>query len=236
MLALVLAASLFQKIPIEGNTHHVQGICVEANRLYLTSVDRTARRGILSVYELPSGRLLRSIDLQQGDLFHPGGLDHDADSLWIPVAEYRPNSRTVVQRRSKQTLELLSSFEIPDHIGALAASPTELTLVNWDARHFYTTTLDGRITAKRPNPNPTRYQDIKYRAGAIIASGLLPKPQKGGAVEWLDPETLTPLDRIPFALTDRNTPFNNEGMDLRDGILYLLPEDTPSRLFVFSLQ
>lgn len=235
MLALLLAASLLRTVSLQGDTHHVQGIAVDEGRLYVTSVDRAARKGFLSLYDLQSGRLLRSVELQQGALFHPGGFDLDDNSLWIPVAEYRPASRAVIQRRSKQNLELLSSFEIPDHVGALALSPSSLTLVNWDARTFYTCSLDGKILLKRPNPNPTRYQDLKFRYGALVASGLWPKPHKGGAVEWLDPETLAPLQSVPFALTDRGTPFTNEGMDLRDGMLYLLPEDAPSRLFVFSL-
>jgi hypothetical protein len=33
----------------------------------------------------------------------------------------------------------------------------------------------------------------------------------------------------------RVTPYTNEGMTLRDGVLYLLPEDEPSRLFRFRL-
>lgn len=235
MLALLLAATLLRTIDLQGNTHHVQGIAVDDNHLYVTSIDRAARKGTLSLYELPSGRLLRTVELQQGALFHPGGFDLDDSSLWIPVAEYRPSSRTVVQRRSRQTLELLSSFEVPDHIGALAVSPSQITLVNWDAREFYACAHDGKVLGKRSNPNPTRYQDIKYRYGTLVASGLYPKPRKGGAVEWLDPETLAPLESIPFALTDRNTPFTNEGMDLRDNLLYLLPEDAPSRLFVFTI-
>lgn len=235
MLALLLAASLLHTISLEGDTHHVQGIAVDEGRLFVTSVDRAARKGFLSEYDLTSGRLLRCIEIQQGDLFHPGGFDVDDTSLWIPVAEYRPNSRAVIQRRSRQTLQLLSSFPIPDHIGALAVAESTLTLANWDSRAFYTCSFDGKILQKRPNPNPTSYQDIKFRYGTLIASGLYPKPRKGGAVEWLDPETLTPLQSIPFGLTDRGTAFTHEGMDLRDNLLYLLPEDSPSRLFVFSL-
>lgn len=236
MLALLAAAALLQTIPLEGDTHHVQGIAVDNNRLYLTSVDRAARKGFLFEYELPSGRRLRSVELQQGAMFHPGGLDQDDTSLYIPVAEYRANSRALIERRSKQSLALISSFEVPDHIGALAVSSTSLTLVNWDARTFYTYSLEGKLISSKPNPNPTRYQDIKFRYGAIIASGLLPKPHRSGLVEWLDPESLMPLDSLPFDRTDRNTPFNNEGMDLRDGLIYLLPEDSPSRLFVFKPQ
>jgi len=235
MYALLAALTLLQTIALEGDTHHVQGIAVEDNILWVTSVDRATQKGFLFEYALDTGRRLRTVELQKGDAFHPGGFDHDDNSLWIPVAEYRPNSRTTIQRRSKQTLELLSSFEIPDHIGCLAIHSSSLTAANWDARKIYTFTLDGKQQSVRNNPNATRYQDIKYRHGTIIASGLFPKGRAGGAVEWLDPETLMPLRVEPFALTDRGAPFNNEGMDLRHSRLYLLPEDAPSRLFIFHL-
>ncbi len=232
---LLIALPLLQTIALEGDTHHVQGIAVEGNTLWVTSVDRAAQKGFLSEYALDTGRRIRSVELQKGDTFHPGGFDQDEESLWIPVAEYRPNSHTLIQRRSKQTLELLSSFEVPDHIGCLAVLSSSLIAANWDARKFYTYSLDGKQQSVRNNPNLTRYQDIKYRDGAIIASGLYPKGRTGGAVEWLDPETFMPMRTESFALTDRGTPFNNEGMELRDNRLYLLPEDSHSRLFVFDL-
>ena len=233
---LLLAAALVQTITLQADVHHVQGIVVDGDHLYVTSVDRDAHKGLLSEFSLPSGKLTRTVEIQQGDLYHPGGLDHDATSLWIPVAEYRANSRAVIQRRSKKTLELLSSFEVPDHIGALALSPESVYLVNWDARDFYNYSLAGRLLSKSPNPNETRYQDIKFREGVVVTSGLHPKPTPGGAVEWLKPETLAATRKLDFQLTDRGTPYNNEGMDLVGDRLYLLPEDSPSRLFAFSIR
>ena len=232
---LLLAATLLQTITLQADVHHVQGIVVDGDHLYVTSVGRDARKGLLSEFSLPSGELIGSVEIQQGDVFHPGGLDHDATSLWIPVAEYRANSRAVIQRRSKKTLELISSFEVPDHVGGLALATASVHLVNWDARDFYSYSLDGKLLSKSPNPNGTRYQDIKFRDGMLIASGLNPKPTSGGAVEWLKPGTLSSTRRLEFQLTDRGTPLNNEGMDLVGDRLYLLPEDFPSRLFVYSL-
>lgn len=236
LLLLAFALSLVQTVPLEGDTHHVQGIAIDGSRLFVTSVDRPARKGFLSEYDLASGRRLRTVELQQDSLFHPGGIDQDDSSLWIPVAEDRPGSRTVIQRRAKETLALLSSFGVPDHIGALAVSSTTLFLVNWDARQIYTFSLDGHLIARRANPNSTRYQDIKYRYGALVASGLHARPANAGAVEWLDPATLLPLQSEPLRRTDRGVPYTAEGMDLRDGLLYLLPEDAPSRLFIFRLE
>ncbi len=233
----LLALTLLRAISLEGETHHVQGVAVDDSRLWVTSVDRTAGKGWLFEHEIESGKRLRAMEISRTTLIHPGGFDHDEDSLWIPVAEYRPDSRSIIQRRSKETLELLANFEVPDHIGALAVLPEGLLLANWDARKFYLYTRDGKLLWTRPNPNPTRYQDIKRRYGAIVAAGLAgPGGDARAVVEWLDPETLRPLEREALGRTDRGVPFTNEGMDLRDGRLYLLPEDSPSRLFVFRTE
>jgi hypothetical protein len=226
-MLLLAAATLIGTVALEGNTDHVQGIVVDGPTLWVTSVDRGASKGWLFEYELATGKRLRAVELQQGTMFHPGGFDAGDDSLWIPVAEYRPSSRAVIQKRNKLTLAVEAQFEVPDHIGCLTLSGGKLVGANWDARKFYEWSPDGKQLSVRANPNKTRYQDIKQRYGTLIASGAV--------VEWLDPETLLPLDRFDPGRTDRNTPYANEGMDQRDNLLYFLPEDAPSRLFVFRL-
>lgn len=231
---LLFALPLLRVVLLEGETHHVQGLVVDGGRVYLTSVDAAARKGFLFEYELATGRRLRAVEVQTASMIHPGGMDDDGDSLWIPVAEYRPGSRSVIQRRSKATLELLGAFEVTDHIGALAVLPEGLLLANWDARQFYLYTREGKLVWTRANPNSTRYQDMKRRYGAIVASGLRGRGAAAAAVvEWLDPETLRPLQSETLGRTDRGVPLTNEGMDYRDGLLYLVPEDAPSRLFIF---
>lgn len=234
---LLFLITLMRVLPLEGDTHHVQGMAIDDGKLYLTSVDRAARKGFLFEYDVATGQRLRAVELQTGELYHAGGMDQDDDSLWIPVAEYRPESRTVVQRRSKQTLEMVASFEVPDHIGALAVVPEGLLMANWDSRRFYLYTREGRPVWSRPNPNVTRYQDLKRRYGAILASGLRGRGSAAAAViEWLDPATLRPLQSETLGQTDRGVPYTNEAMDYRDGLLYLVPEDSPSRLFVFRME
>ncbi len=218
---------LISTITLEGQTHHVQGIAIDGNLLYVTAVDRAASKGWLFEYELSTGKRLRSVEIQQGPRFHPGGFDIDGDSLWIPVAEYRRESTTVIQRRSRATLELLSSFEVSDHIGCLTWTGSRLIGGNWDARKLYEWAPDGTQLQVRPNPRPTRYQELKSRYGALIGSGP-------NAIEWLDPETLRPMRILDAGATDRKIPYTQEGFDFRDGLLYLLPEDAPSRLFTFD--
>jgi len=236
-LLLWLAISLLRVAPLEGDTGHVQGIAVDEGRLFLTSVDREARKGRLLEFDAETGKQLRAVELQTGEMYHPGGIDVDDEAVWVPVAEYRPESRSVIQRRLKSSLELAGSFEVADHIGALAVLPEGLLLANWDARKFYLYSRDGKLIWTKPNPNPTRYQDMKRRYGAIVASGLRGRGAAAQAVvEWLDPETLRPLENQVLGRSDRGVPLTSEGMDYRDGRLYLVPENAPSRLFVFKLE
>lgn len=222
-------------IPLRGTLHHVQGIAVERERLWVTSVDSGARKGWLHLYRLPDGVLLRQVEVQShaGDQFHPGGIALDGNVVWIPVAEYQRGGRSTIQRRDKRTLQLLGSFEVDDHIGCIAAGGDRLIGGNWDARQIYYWAPDGRLLAKRDNPHATRYQDMKLAGGLLVASGVTSADE--GAIDWLDPETLDLRRRITAGKTDRGVRYTNEGMDVRDGRLYLLPEDGPSRLFVFAL-
>jgi alpha-L-fucosidase len=226
--------SLQRIVALEGDTHHVQGIETDGVKLWVTSVDRNTRKGYLLEYALATGKRLRAVEVQQGDLYHPGGLSGDATSLWLPVAEYRRDGRSVVEQRSKVTLNVLRRFEVGDHIGAVAASAGHLYGANWDARRLYTWTFDGEEVDARANPHATRYQDLKFAGGRLVASGLT--AAKEGAVEWLDPTTLEAGQRITAPATERGVPFNQEGMAVRGNTLYLLPEDAPSRLFVYSLE
>ena len=50
------------------------------------------------------GRLLQDVVLGEGDAYHPGGIDFDGRSVWVPVAEYRPNSAAIVYRLDPATL------------------------------------------------------------------------------------------------------------------------------------
>lgn len=233
MFLRLAALTLLGVTLLEPPTHHVQGIDVEDGSLWVSSVDRAAQKGFLARYELSSGRRIAVAEVQDGDRYHPGGIQLDGDFIWVPVAEYRRDSTTVVQKRHKLTLALVEGFEVADHIGCVAVAADVVWGGNWDSTHLYRWRRDGTLIDKRSNPTGTRYQDVKWMDGAIVASGL--REAGEGAIEWLRPGDLTLLRRITTGTTDRGVAYTHEGMTVRDGILYLLPEDDPSRLFRFQL-
>jgi len=221
------------EIVLQAALDHVQGIDVEGDSLWVSSVDRKGKHGFLHLFDRSTGRLLAHVSVERGARYHPGGIARDGDAIWVPVAEYARASSALIQRRDKRTLALLSEFEVDDHIGCIAAGET-LVGGNWDSRIFYEWSRDGRLLRQRPNPTPNAYQDLKRVGDALVGSGKLAAEQ--GAIDWLDPETLALRRRIVTGKTDRGVLFTNEGMTIRDGTLYLLPEDGPSRLFVFRLR
>ena len=222
-----------QIIPLDGPLHHVQGIDIEIETLWVSSVDKDRRTGHLYRIALPSGKILQHTEVQDGPRYHPGGLSLDGEDLWLPVAEYRRSSTAQIQRRDKRTLRLLQSFPVADHIGCIAASSVKLYGGNWDSLDTYEWSKKGANTSKRTNITGTRYQDMKFAGNRLIAGGLRSKTQ--GAVDFLDPNSLDLRRRVDLGVTDRGVVFTNEGMAIKGATLYLLPEDDPSRLFSFKL-
>lgn len=221
-------------LPLEGETFHVQGIEIGAARLWVTAVDSRAHKGYLFEYSLPAGKRLRAVEIQDGPRYHPGGMAGDETSLWIPVAEYRRNSTAVIQRRDKTTLEVTSQFQVPDHIGCVAVEGDTVVGGNWDSRELYVWNRRGELQRKLANPSSAAYQDMKFNAGRLVASGLL--PGRAGVVDWLDFPSLVLNRRLPLGKTDRGDSYAREGMAIQKGRLYFLPEDGPSRLFSFELE
>jgi hypothetical protein len=224
---------LIRVLELRSETDHVQGIDFDNRRLWVTSVNTQNRTGSLQEFSIASGERIRGIRLDLGERFHPGGISADRGSLWIPVAEYRRESSSVIQQRSKRTLEVEFQFDVTDHIGCVAATPDGLIGGNWDSRQFYIWDRRGHLLRKAVNPTGNAYQDLKFAGGRIVASGLL--PDRSGAIDWLDYPSLRLVRRINAGNTDSGIPYTREGMAIRGGRLLLLPEDSRSRLFVFDL-
>jgi hypothetical protein len=216
---------------IRDDLHHVQGIDVDGGMLWISSVDAPARKGYLTKVELASGRTISQVEIQDGKRIHPGGIALDGDSIWVPVAEYHRGGPSWIERHDKRTLKLVSRFEVADHIGCVAASDRELVGGSWASRTIYRWKKDGSQISRLANPIATEWQDLKIAGRKLFASG--PASKTEGAIEWLSlPEFLLER-RVTTGTTDRGVLFTQEGMTIRGNRLYLLPEDAPTRLFVF---
>ena len=224
---------LVKVLELKGALYHVQGVDLDSRRVWVTSVDAPNRKGYLHEFSLVTGALLRVREVQDGDRFHAGGIATEAKSIWIPVAEYSRNSSAVIQQRSKRTFELEFQFDVPDHIGCIAVTPEFLIGGNWDSREFYIWNHRGKLIRKVPSSTGNAYQDMKFYSGQLVASGVL--PDRAGAVDWLDLRSLRLLRRLSAGVTDRGVLFTREGMAITADRLLLLPEDGPSRLFIFKL-
>jgi beta-lactamase class D len=219
-------------IELKAGMDHVQGIEVDGDRLWVTWVDRKNKTGHLGEFELSTGKLIRSVPVHNGERYHPGGMAGDGDWLWLPVAEYKPRSSAVIQKRSKKTLALETEFSVPDHIGCVAVDGDRVYGGNWDSLQMYTWDRDGRLVETRNNTSGTSFQDVKAQNGELIGAGLRPD---GGSIDWLDAKTLRLNRRLFAGKTDRGVFSTHEGMAISGDWLYLLPEDGPSRLFVFKI-
>lgn len=221
-------------IPLRARLHHVQGIDVEGDTLWVSSVSASAGKGYLSMFDLSSGKLISQVEVQDGRRIHPGGVALEGDSVWVPVAEYDRDGPTTVQRRDKRTLALLGAFTVEDHIGCIAATNGYLVGGNWDSRLLYRWSRSGRELSRLQNQRNTAYQDIKIVNGRLVAAGVVSREE--GAIEWLSMDDYSLISRIQVGKTNRGALYTREGMACRGGRIYLLPEDDPSRLFVFTPQ
>ena len=180
-------------------------------------------------FRASDGGQVQRVEVQDGPRYHPGGLGRLGDTLWLPVAEYRRASTSVIQGRDAKTLAVRSSFPVADHIGAVAATSAALIGCNWDARMFYEWTLDGRQSQAVEHDGAARYQDLQWTSDGLLAGGLLGDQ---GVVDLLEWPSLDLKERIVVGKSDRGTVLTAEGMAISGSELLLMPEDDPSRVFV----
>lgn len=188
-------------LDLDFETYHPQGFARVGDRLYLSSVevieppvrypqpvdgyDRSPGRGVGHLFELDlSGRLLRQITLGEGTMYHPGGIDFDGRSLWVPVAEYRPNSRSIVYRVDPRSLRATEAFRFNDHVGGVVRDPRTGRVhgVSWGSRKLFAWTERGRPL--RGGLNESHYVDFQDCAaagpGKAVCTGLTEFPIASG--------------------------------------------------------
>ena len=224
------------EIPLRFNGYHTQGMVKVGEYFYMSSVE--VIRGTTR-YEQPQGKLDRDVGEGRGHLFkfdkegnllhdlligegatyHPGGIDYDGKYIWVPVAEYRPYSFSIIYRVDPETMQAVEAFRFNDHIGAIVHNTDDHTLVgaSWDARELYHWTLDGQGKITNANiPSELQgverrsyyvaFQDCKYIGGHLMfCSGVRSfKNETGsfrlGGWEILDLRDNRPVQQIPVTL------------------------------------
>jgi hypothetical protein len=269
---------LVESVPIRFTTHHPQGLVKIGDTLFVSSVevkvrtrrfprpvdgyDRDAGDGVGHLFKIDmSGSLIADLRLGEGAVYHPGGIDYDGTNIWVPVAEYRPNSRAIVYRVDPATMKATESFRFADHIGAIVRNADENTLhgVSWGSRRFYRWTLDARgrvIDADTPPErlrtlNPSHYldyQDCKYAGrGRMLCTGVAEMrqtpdaaPFRLGGIDLVSLADGRPVHQAPVLL------WTAGGLDMTHNAVwiestaaglraYFLPEDDRSTLYVYEV-
>ena len=225
--------------------------------------DRDTGEGVGHLFKFTmQGQLLADTKLGEGTIYHPGGIDFDGKHIWVSVAEYRPNSRSIVYRVDPQTMKATEVLRFADHIGGIVRNTDDNTLhgVSWGSRRFYRWTLDadGNVTNPDVAPatlrtlNPSHYvdyQDCKYvRARRMLCSGVTEirsspesPPFRLGGIDLVSLEDGRPLHQVPLLL------WTPAGMDMTHNPVwieatttglrgYFMPEDNKSTLYVYEVE
>ena len=218
---------------LNGRVYHVQGLDLDSEHIWITSVDAPNRKGYLHQFSRATAKFEREIEVTDGPRFHPGGFSIHGDSIWVPVAEYKAHSTAVLEEIDKHTLAIKRKIAVADHVGCVAVSQDNLIAGNWGSRQLYILDFDGKQLRIVDNAESNQYQDMKFVDGMLVASGTF--DHSNGAIDWLEWPSMKLVRRLRSGMTDRGVPYTAEAMALAGRDLYLVPEDGPSRLFHFVL-
>jgi hypothetical protein len=218
--------------PLPHETHHVQGLCVDEDSYWITSVQREGKRGWIFRIDRKTGEIATQREIQRDAQYHPGGMQLVDGTLWVPVAEYRPRSTSTMLQLDPRTLKTKGSFAIEDHIGGAAADGKgRVFAANWDCRTIYVFDTQGNEKQKLTNPTGVAYQDFEWHDGHLWGTGQWKQPDKmpQAVVDVLDPFEGKLVQRYTLEGTLRSGGgnFAREGFCKLGAALFLLPEDGP---------
>lgn len=218
------------KLKLDFPTYHTEGIAYSEDHIFLSAVqiteptvkyptpqggyDRTPGRGIGHLFVMDKGgNLQKDITLGEGDMYHPGGIDFDGTNIWVPVAQYRPDSSAIIYKVDATTLDVNKQFEVKDHFGGIVLDKQTGHLVGntWGSRRFAEWDLQGKELATWENPNSfIDYQDCQYVPNAnMLCAGVtnLPQtPSAGGTAATYELGGMAMIDLKSHEVT-REVPF-----------------------------
>ena len=247
--------TLAASVPIAFRTFHPQGMVKIGATLFVSSVeviDRDAGKGVGHLFQIDMrGNLLADLRLGEGAIYHPGGIDYDGTNIWVPVAEYRPDSRSIVYRVDPLTMKAAEAFRVDDHIGAIVHNTDDHTLhgISWGSRRFYRWTERGGARGVIVNPSHyVDYQDCKYGGRRrMLCTGVTEirqtrdaAPFRLGGIELVDLRDGRPLHQVPVLLwTDGGLDMTHNPVWIEPGgsglRAYFMPEDDRSTLYIYDV-
>jgi hypothetical protein len=266
-------------VTLQFPTFHPQGMVKIGDAFFVSSVDirkpttrfpspqggydRDTGEGVGHLFKFDAeGRLLADLTLGEGSVYHPGGIDFDGQNIWVPVAEYRPNSQSIIYKVDPTTMKATEVFRFKDHIGGVVHNTDDKSLhgVSWGSRRFYKWPLDseGKVTNASAAPEQLRvinpalyidYQDCHFIGRSrMLCSGLnnyrvspdAPVFRLGG-LEIVDLRDNRPTYQLPVELWSPSglpmtqNPFWVEpaGQGVR---AYFMPDDDKSTLFTYEAE
>ena len=264
---------LVESIDLKFDTYHPQGMLKVDDTFYITTVkverrprytrqgkqvsvmDEGTGKGYLMQFDA-GGNLLKCIELCEGSIFHPGGMDFDGRYIWVPITKYYPYSRSLIVRVDVRSHQVEKVCYVDDSIGAIIHDTDNNILVgaNWDADEFLTWQLDGKLrvkdaeltAAERRHANTAKHlaiQDSKYIGGGKMVGFGLKNGPKGrvGGFDVIDTQTFEKLRsadielRTPRKSIVSGNPSTIEivGDKMR---LYFAPEDNKTTLYIYQTQ
>lgn len=264
---------LVESIDLKFDTYHPQGMLKVDDTFYITTVkverrprytrqgkqvsvmDEGAGKGYLMQFDA-GGNLLKCIELCEGAIFHPGGMDFDGRYIWVPITKYYPYSRSLIVRVDVRSHQVEKVCYVDDSIGAIIHDTDNNILVgaNWDADEFLTWQLDSALevkdaeltAAEHRHANTAKHlaiQDSKYIGGGKMVGFGLKNGPKGrvGGFDVIDTRTFEKLRsadielRTPRKSIVSGNPSTIEivGDKMR---LYFAPEDNKTTLYIYQTQ
>ena len=272
---------LVDSVRLQAETWHTEGIVKLGDRWIVSSVqvteptvkypngeiidgtDRTPGAGFghLMLFDAEGGLLSDRVLNAPGALeYHPGGLDYDGRSVWVTLAQYRPNSASTFLRVEPMTLAATPLLRAHDHFGGVVNDTIghRLVTLNWGSRAASSWRLRPRprldaftrpLSVIRNPSHFVDYQDCKYlgrvpdqRHPLMLCGGIT---QYGtfqlGGVALLDTETLSPVWEVPITMLSPagNVVTRNPiDVDVVDGKLrlYLAPDDDATTVFTYEAE
>jgi hypothetical protein len=208
---------LVKSTPLQFPSHHPQGLVKVDDHFFMSSVEtteapirisdplasfeRTPGAGTGHLFKFAQdGSLLHDLILGEGTMYHPGGIDFDGEFIWVSVAEYRPNSQSIIYKIDPETMRAIEVFRFSDHLGGILKDPESDTLygISWGSRKFYQWAIN------RDEDGSIETQQQEY-----IADSAVMQPNRLHYIDYQDCQWLAPHNILCGGV---NT-YSNDGLD-----------------------